>query len=473
MPLKFYSTLTRKVEEFIPITKGEVKMYGCGITVYDEAHLGHASQAVIFDVIRNYLEFIGNKVTYVRNFTDVDDKIIAKANEKNVNISDITEKYIESSRSDLATLKCSSATIEPKATETIPDIVEFIKDLVDKKFAYVVDGEVLFDVTTFKDYGQLSGRKLENMINPDESTHKKNPQDFSLWKPSKPGEPQWDSPWGVGRPGWHIECSVMADKFLGHNIDIHGGGMDLIFPHHENEIAQSQSRNGVKFANYWIHNGLVMINGVKMSKSLGNFLTIKEVLKNNHPDVIRYLIISHSYSSPIDFSPELLKVSSKKIYSFYKTLSLIDQVIKDNNTTNTTELNFIDNIVEDFTKNMDNNFNTPAVFADINNYFTQINNTLKTLKIDSLQKFKSNFAKITSVFKILDENPENFITDFKQKYLSEKNIDLSLIDQKILERQKAKENKDYEISDKIRKELLELGISLQDLGQNTIWDPII
>jgi cysteinyl-tRNA synthetase len=470
MSQKIYSSLTRKVEDFVPIKDKELKMYACGITVYDEAHLGHAAQAVIFDVIRNYFEFNGYKVTYVRNFTDIDDKIIDKANQKKVSINEITEKYIESTRSDLALLKCKPATIEPKATETIPEIIEFVSDLISKEYAYVVDGEVFFDTTKYKEYGKLSGRKLENMMSPDESTNKKSPQDFSLWKAAKPNEPSWDSPWGKGRPGWHIECSVMADKFLGHTIDIHGGGLDLVFPHHENEVAQSEARNNAKFANYWIHNGLIMVNGVKMSKSLGNFMTIKELLRDYHPDVIRYLIISHSYTSPIDFSLDLLKVSAKKVYSFYKTLYEINQIISNNTSNNTTNLDFIDTMISDFKDNMDNNFNTPAVFASINNYFTSINNTLKTVKVDSLKKFIQNFNQITSVFKILDENPSEFVNNFKNKFLQDKNISLDLINQKIKDRKIAKESKNYPLADEIRKELLDLGITLQDNSLDTNWD---
>jgi cysteinyl-tRNA synthetase len=294
MSIKVYNTLSKKVEEFIPLQPDRVTMYACGITVYDEAHIGHASQAVFFDVIRTYLVHKGHKVSYVRNFTDIDDKIIKRANETKKLASEISEKYIAETRNDLAKIKVRPADIEPKVTEHIPDIIAFIEALISKGFAYPSAGDVLFSVEKCADYGKLSNRTVEDLMGLELDSKKKNPADFSLWKAAKQGEPSWDSPWGKGRPGWHIECSVMARKYLGDTLDIHGGGIDLLFPHHENEIAQSESLTGKPLSRYWLHNGLVMVNNQKMSKSLGNFYTIKEALEKFEPDVIRYisLIIS-------------------------------------------------------------------------------------------------------------------------------------------------------------------------------------
>ncbi|HAH31884.1 MAG TPA: cysteine--tRNA ligase, partial [Elusimicrobia bacterium] len=300
--MKIYNSLTRAKEEFKQITPGEVKMYACGITVYDECHIGHAMQAVFFDVIRRYLEHIGNKVTYVRNYTDVDDKIIAKGVELGCDPLDVSARYIAESEKDMAALKVRPATHQPKVSDNIREIQDFISGLLAKGAAYVSSGEVFFDVPKFKDYGRLSGRKTEELLSEEAPVAgKRSPFDFSLWKPAKPGEPAWDSPWGRGRPGWHIECSALANKFLGKTLDIHGGGLDIIFPHHENEIAQSEALNSCKFANYWIHNGLVMVDNRKMSKSLKNFYTIKEALAKYQADVIRYMILSFSVSSNVNF----------------------------------------------------------------------------------------------------------------------------------------------------------------------------
>ncbi|MCJ7493900.1 MAG: cysteine--tRNA ligase, partial [Deltaproteobacteria bacterium] len=305
MPLKIYNTLTKKKEEFLPLQKGKVSMYVCGVTVYDRCHIGHARAAVVFDVLFRFLRYRGYEVTYVRNYTDVDDKIIKRANQEGVSCQEIAKRYIQEYEEDMEALGMERPTHEPRATENISQIIDLVKKLVEKGFAYTVDGDVYFSVEKFSSYGKLSGRDLEEMragarVEVDE--RKNNPLDFALWKSSKPGEPEWDSPWGRGRPGWHIECSAMSQRYLGESFDIHGGGQDLIFPHHENEIAQSEAATGKPFVRFWVHNGFVNINHEKMSKSLGNILAIRDLLQDHHPEVLRLFLLSNHYRSPVDFS---------------------------------------------------------------------------------------------------------------------------------------------------------------------------
>ena len=326
MTLRIYNTLTGKKEDFIPLQEKRVGMYVCGVTVYDLCHIGHARSAIVFDTIHRYLRYRGYDITYVRNFTDIDDKIIRRANEEGVDCKTIAEKYINEFNIDMGGLVLERPTVEPKATDQIPEMIRLISTLVEKGFAYQSGGDVFFSVERFKDYGKLSKRNLEEMqagarVEIDEK--KENPLDFALWKASKPGEPSWESPWGKGRPGWHIECSVMSQKYLGETFDIHGGGRDLIFPHHENEIAQSEAATGKPFVRYWIHNGFVNINKEKMSKSLGNILTIKEILKDWHPEILRLFFLSHHYRSPVDYSDDSFIEAKSGLDRFYTTLKSI------------------------------------------------------------------------------------------------------------------------------------------------------
>jgi cysteinyl-tRNA synthetase len=330
MTLRIYNTLTGKKEEFLPLRGKQVGLYACGVTVYDLCHIGHARSAIVFDTIYRYLRYRGYDVTFVRNFTDIDDKIIKRANEEGVDYRAVAEKYIEEFNIDMGGLGLEKPSVEPKATDHISGMIDLISTLIEKGFAYRRDGDVFFSVGRFKEYGKLSGRNLEEMqagarVEIDEK--KENPLDFALWKSSKPGEPFWKSPWGEGRPGWHIECSVMSQKYLGETLDIHGGGKDLIFPHHENEIAQSEAATGKPFARYWIHNGFVNINKEKMSKSLGNILTIKEILKQWHPEVLRLFFLSHHYRSPIDYSEDSLIEVKTGLDRFYSTLKAIKEKI--------------------------------------------------------------------------------------------------------------------------------------------------
>lgn len=479
--LKIYNTLTRKIETFKSINENEVRMYACGITVYDESHVGHASQAIIFDAIRNILQYLGYKVTYVRNFTDIDDKIIKKAATTGKTANEIASFYIKDSSQDLAALKVKPANYEPRVTDHIPDIIEFVQQLIDKEYAYVNNHEVLFSVEKFPDYGKLSRQKLNQLVNTEDTPNKRNPLDFSLWKPAKEGEPSWESPWGPGRPGWHIECSVMANKYLGKTLDIHGGGLDLIFPHHENEIAQSEARSGQPFANYWIHNGLVMVDGKKMSKSLGNFYTIKDILKKFPPDIIRFTVFSNHYSSNIDFAESIFINSSKRVYYFYKTLNTVDQLIKTSPPENETNLlpQVIKGIDENFREAVQDNFNTAVVLANFSDLFTEINTFITAPKSKmkqktyTLQLFREEFAKVAKVLGIFDEDPETFINEFKQRFINEHDLSLAEIQEKIAARTEAKKDRDFETADRIREQLKEQKIMIQDTPQGVEWDVIL
>ncbi|MGC9017652.1 MAG: cysteine--tRNA ligase, partial [Caldimicrobium sp.] len=322
MKLSIYNTLTRRVEVFEPLNPPRVTMYVCGITAYDSSHLGHARSAVIFDVLYRLLKFLGYEVIYVRNITDIDDKIINRANKEGIDWRELTDKYTREYQEEMERLGVLKPSYEPKASEHISDMIEIIERLIKKGLAYVSDGDVYFSVEKFPQYGKLSGRKLEEMLTGvriDPSERKRNPLDFALWKSAKPGEPYWESPWGYGRPGWHIECSAMSLKYLGETIDIHGGGLDLIFPHHENEIAQSEGATGKPFVRYFIHHGLITVNGEKMSKSLGNFVTTSYLLEKYHSEVIRAFLLSKHYRSPLDYSEKGIKEMEKAIYRMYET----------------------------------------------------------------------------------------------------------------------------------------------------------
>ena len=328
MGLRVYNTLTQSKEEFIPLQEGRIGMYVCGVTAYDLCHIGHARNAVVFDVIYRYLLYKGYQVTYVRNFTDVDDKIINRAQQEGINTEEIAARYIQEFSVDMGALGLKEPTVEPKATEHIPEMIDMVQRLIAKGHAYQVGGDVYFAVDGFSGYGRLSKRSLDEMqagarIEVDEK--KRNPLDFALWKAAKPGEPSWDSPWGRGRPGWHIECSAMSQKYLGDTLDIHGGGKDLIFPHHENEIAQSEGASGKPFVRYWLHNGFVNIDREKMSKSLGNILTIKEILRDYHPELVRLFLLSRHYRSPIDYSSQGMEEARKNLERFYQTLAGIEE----------------------------------------------------------------------------------------------------------------------------------------------------
>jgi len=475
--MKLYNTLTKSVGEFVPQEPNVVKIYSCGVTTYDEMHLGHARQAAVFDVLRNYLEYLGYNVIYVRNFTDIDDKIIRKAYERKRDPLELSSYYVEETVSDLHKIKVENATFQPKVTEHITEIINLIGSLIDKGYAYVANGEVLFSIDKFKDYGKLSGRNVQDLISADDSPNKQKPYDFALWKPNKAGEPFWDSPWGPGRPGWHIECSAMAKRYLGETVDIHGGGIDLVFPHHENEIAQSEAANEKPLARYWMHNGLVNVNGQKMSKSLGNFYTIKDMLKKYTADEIRMAVLVHGYSTPIDFSDDLFLGIRKRSYSFYKVLARISQFKlseKDDIKIDDNKYKDILNLEANFRDAMDDNLNTPRVIANLSAVFTKLNNTLEDPnnreKEAVFSIFMKQFKTVTSVLKILDEGPVAYINSLRETILKERGITAEEIEGLIKERKQVKKEKNYQRSDEIKDQLLKYKINIQDKKDDITWD---
>ncbi|MBE9546199.1 MAG: cysteine--tRNA ligase, partial [Proteobacteria bacterium] len=420
MTLRLYNTMTGQKEEFKPIEDKKVGIYVCGITAYDLCHVGHARSAVVFDVIAKYLKYRGYNVNFVKNFTDIDDKIIEKANTEGVDISEISEKYIKEHNKDMDELGVARPTVVPKATENIKGMIRLITTLLENGLAYVGEGDVYFSVEKFKEYGKLSGRNLEDMVagsRVDVDENKKNPLDFVLWKASKEGEPWWDSPWGRGRPGWHIECSVMSQRFLGDTFDIHGGGKDLIFPHHENEIAQSEGATGKTFANYWIHNGFVRVDSEKMSKSLGNVFTIKEILKNYHPEVLRLFMLQSHYRSPVDFSGDSLAEARAGMERFYATLKNIKDAIangvdfsgiseKDLSGRDGDIFKQIEALHGRFTEAMDDDFNTAMAIGCIFDAVRLINGYLaedgiaaeKLFVLDTAQKSVREVGKVLGLF---------------------------------------------------------------------------
>ncbi len=464
--LTIYNSLTKKKQEFTPLNKGKVRMYACGVTVYDDCHIGHGRSLYIFEVIRRYLKYKGFAVTFVRNITDVDDKIIKRANELKVNWKELVDKYIKNYYRDLADLGLSKADKEPRATENIKDMVKYISKLIKKDYAYVADTGVYFSVRKLKDYGKLSGQKIEDMqnsvrIEADES--KKDPLDFALWKKSKEGEPSWDSPWGGGRPGWHIECSVMSQKYLKTDtLDIHGGGRDLIFPHHENEIAQAEALSAKPFANYWVHHGLLTINSQKMAKSLGNFVTIQEVLNKYPTDILKMFYLQAHYTSSIDFSWEKMDEVKKA----YERLVILKDKLEKNYGTVHIDKKFQSGaghtlpFKQQFIEAMDDDFNMPKALAVL---FDMVNRCNKTIDSDIESK---NFI-LKYALEIIKEMADIFCLDFFKEKLEE--ISQSQIKEKIKLRLEYKKNKNFEESDRIRKELEEKGIILEDTKETTTW----
>ena len=488
MPLRIYNTLTGKKEDFLPLQGKKVGLYACGVTVYDLCHIGHARSAIVFDTIYRYLRYRGYDVTFVRNFTDIDDKIIKRANEEGIGYRAIAEKYIEEFNIDMGGLGLEKPSFEPKATDHISGMIDLISILIEKGFAYRRDGDVFFSVGRFKEYGKLSGRNLEEMqagarVEIDEK--KENPLDFALWKSSKPGEPFWKSPWGEGRPGWHIECSVMSQKYLGETFDIHGGGKDLIFPHHENEIAQSEAATGKPFARYWIHNGFVNINKEKMSKSLGNILTIKEILKVWHPEVLRLFFLSHHYRSPVDYSEDSLIEAKTGLDRFYMTLKAIQEelkkpIISSQKKVDSKAMDHSRKVIETlqirFEEAMDDDFNTAQALGYFYDLQTALNSLLDLSRGQPTDQIRSlfnqgyeQFRKMGWIFGLFREEPEAYMDRQKKDGLKI----LGLLEEEILklieERNTARKNKDWKKADDIRNDLLSRGIVLEDTPSKTLW----
>lgn len=459
--MKVYNTLTRRKEIFTPIVPNKISMYVCGPTVYDYLHIGNARPYVVFDTIRRYLEYKGFEVTYVQNFTDIDDKIIARAKAENKTTSEIAEKFIEEALIDAKNLNIEPS-INPRATAVIPEMIELISTLIVKGYAYEKNGTVYFDTSKFKNYGALSRKNIDdliagNRISQDEN--KKNSTDFVLWKPYKIGEPKWESPWGFGRPGWHTECCAIVKKYLGTKIDIHAGGEDLIFPHHENEIAQSESYSGEKFVNYWLHNGFINVDNEKMSKSKGNFFTIRQIAEKFSYDVIRFFILSVHYRNPINFSDEQLeaaKTSLERIKTCLFNINFMLENLSDEPQNNLYEQ--CDKYVELFEKNMDDDFNTAGAIGIIFDFVRFANSNINQKSSKKFALYVSN--KIILLCKIL-----GLEFDFK----NHENFDIiNLID----ERTEAKKNKNWQLADEIRNKLLAMGIILEDTPNRTRWKKI-
>jgi len=472
--LKIYNTLTRKKETFEPAKPGKVGIYVCGPTVYDACHIGHARSVIVFDVIVRYLRAIGYEVTYVRNFTDVDDKIINRAGELGISTQEISERYIKEFYEEMDALNVERATIEPKATDHIEEIIEVIERLVSRGHAYEAGGDVFFAVETFKDYGKLSGRRLDEMqagarVEIDEK--KRNPFDFVLWKGAKPGEPMWDSPWGKGRPGWHIECSAMSTRFLGYHFDIHGGGKDLIFPHHENEIAQSEGAFGEQFVNFWVHNGFVKIDQEKMSKSLGNFLVIKEILKQYHPEALRVFLLSNHYRSPVDFTHQSMVEAGDGIEKIYAFQQRIDGLLGPGRNEQGPGP-----LWENFCRAMDDDFNTARGIGLVFETVRQLNRLMDDIgerpgQQDQarLVSTRADLMRIGDVLGILTEAPDKFFEQKQADLLEQKGIDIAVVERLISERVRAREKKDWAAADRIRDELFAMDILIEDRAGGTIW----
>ncbi len=488
MTLRIHNTLTGKKEDFVPLQEKKVGMYACGVTVYDLCHIGHARSAIVFDIVHRYFRYRGYEVTFVRNFTDIDDKIIKRANAEGVDFKTIAEKYIGEFNVDMGGLGLEKPSVEPKATEHIPEMIRLISALIEKGFAYQSDGDIFFSVRKFEDYGKLSKRALEEMqagarVEIDEK--KENPLDFALWKASKPGEPFWESPWGKGRPGWHIECSVMSQKYLGETFDIHGGGRDLIFPHHENEIAQSEAATGKTFARYWIHNGFVNINKEKMSKSLGNILTIKEILKDWHPEVLRLFFLAHHYRSPIDYSEDSFFEAKSGLDRFYTTLNEIQEELKKPVVSRALEngtsiLEACRQTIESFQARleeaMDDDFNTAQALGYFYDLQTHLNSLLSLSKgqpteetASLLKKGLDHFTQKGWVFGLFREDPEKYLAQQRKEGLKKLNLTEQAILRSIEERNLARKGKNWKRADEIRNDLLSKGVVLEDTPSGTNW----
>ncbi|MBN2603720.1 MAG: cysteine--tRNA ligase [Candidatus Thermoplasmatota archaeon] len=496
--MQIYNTLTRKKENFNAVEKKKMKMYVCGMTVYSDAHIGHARTYFAFDMIRRYFEFKGYKVTYVQNITDVDDKIIAAANKEGVNALEYSARFTDRCLKDLDNLGIRRADIYPKASETIPEMIDMIKDIVEKGYGYESDGDVYFSVEKFEDYGKLSGQKLEDLMSGariDPGENKRNPFDFALWKKSKPGEPTWDSPWGPGRPGWHIECSTMSSKYLGLPFDIHGGGMDLRFPHHENEIAQAEAATGGAFANYWMHIGLLTVNGEKMSKSLGNIINVKDLLLKWDPEIIRFFFAQAHYRSPPDFSEKALENTEKGLTRIHRLKERLEELCKDIDSIESIKkekltdderkfLQIIEDFKAKFENAMDDDFNTPEAVATIYDFVNASNKCVEDCSNPNQNICKYGlqtlleFGKILTLFQPKKGTDDAIFVKKLQlligkygKETDDEDLD-NLMKIMLTLRQEARKRKDWIIADNIRNELREIGFEIQDTADGSVWRKI-
>lgn len=491
MPLRVYNTLSGEKETFVPLVPGKAGMYVCGVTVYDYCHIGHARANVVFDIIFRYLKYAGYDVTYVRNYTDIDDKIINRANQEGCDYRTISDRYIQAFDEDMDRLGLAKPTVEPKATDHIGGIIAIIEALIAKGHAYASEGDVYYAVETFPEYLKLSGRNLEEMqagARVEVGDKKRNPMDFALWKGSKPGEPWWESPWGQGRPGWHIECSAMSMEFLGKTFDFHGGGKDLIFPHHENEIAQSEAANGCRFVRYWLHNGFVNINSEKMSKSLGNFFTIREVLDKFDPETLRFFILSAHYRSPIDFSDQNLDEARTGLERIYSCLAAIDEVL--NRIPPPAEFPALESLspiglelqekveqfIPRFVEAMDDDFNTAQALGVIfetvraSNRFLAEPKELSPVTLTLIARVRHLFDEAGAVLGLFVSQPSNWLDGIKSAKADQIDITPDEIERLIVERAEARAARNFKRGDEIRDQLLAKGIQLLDSAQGTTWN---
>jgi len=484
MPIKIYNTLSRKKELLQPLEENHVKLYVCGITSYDYCHIGHARSALVFDMAVRYLRYRGYKVTFVRNFTDIDDKIIARAAEQGVESGALAQRFIDEFYTDMDALGVLRPDLEPRATGHIPEMIDLVQELIDKGLAYPSGGDVYYRVGRFDDYGLLSGRSLDDMqagARIEVNAQKEHPMDFALWKRAKPGEPKWESPWGEGRPGWHIECSAMSRKYLGETFDIHGGGKDLIFPHHENEIAQSSGASGKPFAKLWMHHGFVTIKDEKMSKSLGNFLTIRDVLREYPAEVLRLFIFSTQYRNPLDFTEAALQDAQSGLDRIYECLATIAELPEgDDNgkiVVSKKDRNKLQNLKSRFEQAMDNDFNTAQALGFLFDGVKVMNKVARMLPehpanedIVLLRTAGRDLRQLASILGVAVQDALQYVTEKKEKLLASIDLSEEEINHLIAKRNTAREKKDWAASDVVRDRLLAHNIELHDGPDGTTWE---
>ncbi|MFK8137138.1 MAG: cysteine--tRNA ligase [Bdellovibrionales bacterium] len=482
MELHIYNSMKRQKQKFESITPGKVKMYVCGPTVYDLLHLGNFVGPIVFNMVRNWLEECGYEVSYVYNYTDVDDKIIAVANKEGVESSEVSERFIREFRKDFEALGLRDHSHNPRVTEHIQDILELVESLVEQGVAYVVNGEVLFSVDKFPDYGKLSGKKVDELrsgARVEIDNKKQNPVDFALWKPAKPGEPSWDSPWGKGRPGWHIECSAMSKAILGEQIDIHGGGKDLIFPHHENEIAQSEGCFGKEYVRYWMHNNFLNFGNEKMSKSLGNVKTARAFFEEYHPEIFKYMVLSTHYRTENNFSDEKIQLAVSSLARIYSCLVLVSEILS----TDSVQDQALDPEFKSALEAADekvaaalcDDFNTPEFMAEVF-YLVRLMNSSYTkgqkvkpkirARAKAFAEWMKKYSNITAIFGL---EPVSFLKLLDDMLIRQKNIDVAQVEKLIEDRKTARQNKDWAKSDEVRDMLLEIGVEIQDTPSGTTW----
>lgn len=488
--LKIYSTHLRKEEKFIPITPGQVKMYVCGPTVYGYLHIGNFRGPVFFNLVQNFLRHIGYDVEFALNFTDVDDKIIARAKEMGKSAGEVSEYYIQAYKDDYATLELGKHTYNPKVTDSMNDIIQMISDLIAKKHAYESNGDVWFSVDSFKDYGKLSGRQIEELLSGVRVEHeasKRNPADFALWKSAKPDEPSWSSPWGQGRPGWHIECSAMIRSLFGDKIDIHGGGLDLLFPHHENEIAQSEGCSHQTFVNYWMHVNMLNFGGQKMSKSLGNLVSLRDFLKDHHPEVYKWMILSVHYRSLSEFSPEAVDRAIGSLAKIYSGLALAESLLVSHGVSVAEYLPADATIDEKYKaelqtqtakveKALCDDFATPQVVAVIYDVLRQFNQQFKRgmklnlLQLSKVSLFRAFILETGSLLSLFQQPAQSFLMALDEKLLESKKVSKTEVESLVAERAQFRSEKNFAKSDELRDQLLALGVSVMDTPQGSFWE---